>query len=505
MGALETSSPPRGTRQGFSSLAVRLRPASWGANWPVWAFILGMGIALKAELAPLYLFNSPDDDQLMVQMAKGFLDGHWSSNWAATGVATLVKPVGYPIFLTSAHFLPWSPMLTAYLLYLIGAVLIAWSWWLIAGSRAQSTVILTALVFHPVNFVTGSQRIYRDSFIDSIATIAIGLSFVIAAQMRKSPALMAHPDLGVHQSGAPSLQRRWSGRLRRIMLYLLALLVGVLVGVVMITKPTWQWLLIAVVAPVAFPVIQKMRRGRWQWPIVLKACIAGVLAVSGAYGVVATTVSMNQRTYHVALVEDLSSGAFARAWKAWASVEAGPPEPHVVITRDMRMAVYRVSPAASRLRPYLESPRDKWKRADCHPSTSATIRDPGSNGTSGTRPLPPAPFSRSKMCRPTSAGWPTRSPLRVRRRDCNVLRFPYSHRGYPHSTRFPGEHCSTTQRPGSGRWSALMCPSDLRKSPLLHRTRSAMPTGPPWSRGCPPVPVQLPPVQRPGGLTPSSG
>ncbi|HVC66994.1 MAG TPA: hypothetical protein VND44_05315 [Acidimicrobiales bacterium] len=359
------SQPRRDTRLWLSSLAVRLRPSSWGANWPVWTCILGIGIVLKAELAPQYFYISSDDDQLMVQMAKGFLDGHWSSNWATTGVATLVKPVGYPLFLTSAHFLPWSPVLTAYLLYLIGAVLIAWSWWLIAGSRAQSTVILAVLVFQPVIFATGSQRIYRDSFIESVATIAIGLSFVIAAQMRTSPSRVTPPGLPDHPSGVRSLWRHWAGRMRIILLYLLALLVGVLIGVVMITKPTWQWLVIAVIAPVAFPLIQKMRQWHWQRSIIVRACVAGVLAVSGAYGVVATTIAMNQRTYHVALVEDLSAGAFARAWKAWASVEAGPPEPHVVITRDMRMAVYRVSPAASRLRPYLESPTDKWKRQDC--------------------------------------------------------------------------------------------------------------------------------------------
>jgi len=327
--------------------------------------MLGIGIVLKAELAPVYLFGSSDDDQLMVEMARGFLSGHWSSNWATSGVATLVKPVGYPLFLTSAHFLPWSPVLSAYLLYLIGAVLIAWSWWLIAGSRGQSTVLLAALVFDPINFVTGSQRIYRDSFIDSVATIAIGLSFVIAAQIRTSPSRVPHPGLPDHPSEARSQWGHWAGRMRILLLYLLALLIGALIGLVMITKPTWQWLLIALAAPVAFPLIQKVRRGRWHWLSVLKVCAAGLVAVSGAYGVVATTIAMNQRTYHVALVEDLSSGAFARAWKAWASVEAGPQEPHVVITRDMRMAVYRVSPAASRLRPYLESPTDPWKRTDC--------------------------------------------------------------------------------------------------------------------------------------------
>jgi len=327
--------------------------------------MLGIGIVLKAGLAPQYFYGSSDDDQLMVQMAKGFLEGHWSSNWATTGVATLVKPVGYPLFLASAHFLPWSPTLTAYLLYLVGAVLIAWSWWLIAGSRAQSTVILAALVFDPVNFVTGSQRIYRDSFIDAIATIAIGLSFLIAAHLRTSPSRVTPPSHPEHPFGVHSPRNHWVSRMRIILLYLLALLVGILVGVVMITKPTWQWLVIAVIAPVAHPLIQKMRQWHWRRSMIVRVCIAGILAVSGAYAVVASTIAMNQRTYHVALVEDLSSGAFARAWKAWASVEAGPPEPHVAITRDMRMAVYRVSPAASRLEPYLESPTDNWKRTDC--------------------------------------------------------------------------------------------------------------------------------------------
>lgn len=330
-----------------------------------WALILTVGLALKALQSPLYYFGYGEDDELFVRMAKGLLNGHWSSSWAATGTVTLAKPIGYPLFLAGAHFLPWTPIVTVYGLYLVGVTLIAWSWWRISSSRAQATVVLAALTFHPIWFSTASLRIYRDSLINALATVAIGLAFVIAARIRSLTADRAGQRTLEGTNRGHSHTRHRTGRFRLAVPYLLAVAIGLAIGMVMITKPTWQWLLVAVAAPLAYPLVRMLRPGRHRWKAALAMLIAGALICSGAYGVVATTKAMNSRTYHVALVDDLSSGAFVRAWGAWARVKAGPRQSDVAITESMRQAVYAVSPAAAQLRPYLESPTDFWKSVDC--------------------------------------------------------------------------------------------------------------------------------------------
>ena len=331
--------------------------------WPCWLVILTAGVVGKALQTTTYLFGTRDDDELMVRMAKGFLDGHWSSTWASTGPATLAKPVGYPLFLAGVHYLPWSPVLSAYLLYLLGAVLIAWSWKRISGSRPQATLVLAMLTFSPTLFASYNQSVYRDVFVDALATVAIGLAFVIAAELQSRRGGRRAGRVGArvahrHSASAPS-------RFRRCLPYLLAVLIGVAIGLAAITKPTYQWLVIAVAAPLAYPVAQRLGRGRFRVASLLKMLLAALLLVASVLGVVETTKLQNKQTYHVALVEDFSAGALARVWKLWAGVEAGASERYVPITRAMRLAVYRVSPTAAQLKPWLESPNDSWKKLDC--------------------------------------------------------------------------------------------------------------------------------------------
>ena len=339
-----------------------------------WAIIVVVGIVLKAIQTTVYIFASPDDDALMVQMAHGFLNGRWSSSWSTSGAATFSKPVGYPLFLAGAHFLPWSPVLSVYLLCLLGAGLIAWGWLRMSGSRPQTTLVLAILVFNPIAFTASNQRIYRDFYVDGLSTVAIGLAFVLAIMVRtRTPSIDADPS-----PGRRHIRRgRVAGAARIAAPYLVALLVGLLVGMSAITRPTWMWLVPAVGAPLLYPVVVHLRRSTHRLRSVLLGVLAGVLFAVAAGGVVEATKYMDKRTYGVALTDDFSAGSLAQAWKAWASVQAGPPEKDVVITKPMRQAVYRVSPAAAALEPYLESPKDPWKAIDCNYPSTHVCNDAG--------------------------------------------------------------------------------------------------------------------------------
>ena len=84
--------------------------------------------------------------------------------------------------------------------------------------------------------------------------------------------------------------------------------------------------MIAVAAPVAYPMAQRLGPGSSPLASLLKMSLAIVLVVVRRLGVVETDEGQNQRPTTSPLVEDFSSGALARTWKLWASVEAGQPE-----------------------------------------------------------------------------------------------------------------------------------------------------------------------------------
>ena len=320
--------------------------------WFAWAAVVVIGLAIRCLERPVYGFNDVYDDELLVRMAQGFIHGNWSTSWSVSGTGTLAKPVGYSLFLAAAHFIPWSPLISTYLLYLFGTILISWGWGSISRSRWQATVILVALTLAPVLFADGNQRIYRDSLSDAVGTVAIGLAFVLAARLGR---------------------KRGGNRLNLG----LVLGIGISVGFLSIIKPGWYWVIPAVAAPLLYPVWRKVAETSSPLRSVGWGVVAVLVVVVGLAGVSEALVLTNKHVYGVALTDDFSEGQFSRAWKRWVSVEAGPrPVLLDPINPEMRSAVYRVSPAARLIEPYFETPKSPWTMGNCLFLKKAAPRTP---------------------------------------------------------------------------------------------------------------------------------
>ena len=76
-------------------------------------------------------------------------------------------------------------------------------------------------------------------------------------------------------------------------------------------------------------------------------------------------VHENANHYGVGLTNDVSAGAYARAYADWADVDAGAPIAQVPINAAQRAAVYAISPAANELSAELESPANHWRATSC--------------------------------------------------------------------------------------------------------------------------------------------
>jgi hypothetical protein len=329
-----------GTPLAIQALALASRGVRkigvWG--WLSLVVIL-LAATAKALQSTLYIFGY--DDDVYVRMAYGFVHGHWSSGWRSLGPSALTRGPGWPIFLAASHVLPWTPPLSVFLLYLVGVALIGLSWYLLRGSRAQAFVVLAFLTLNPVFFTVQNQQIERDTFICAVSTISIGLFLVIGQRITN--------DLGIAQL---------------CLLTAMAVVVGTSVGIVDITKESWVWLMFGLAA-LGLPFVTQLVRHRGWRSVSARVGLILVAFFTGFFAIVQSCKAMNNRTYHVALVEDWSTGAFARAWKLWASVEAGNVRPFVTITFTMRAAVYDVSPTAAKLAPYLESRNEYFKGLEC--------------------------------------------------------------------------------------------------------------------------------------------
>jgi len=312
----------------FASRGAR-RIGVWG-----WLSLLVIALATSAKALESTYYVFIYDDDIYVRMAVGFLHGQWSS-------VTLSRGAGWPIFLAASHFLPWTPTLSVFLVYVLGVVLIATSWYLLRNSKPQAFAVVLFLSMNPIFFTVQNQRLERDAFICAVSTVAIGLFLLVGVRITH--------DLTTA---------------RVLRLTAMVSVLGITVGVVAITKPTWLWLVVGLAA-VGLPFATHLARRRGWKSASIRVGLVVVAFLAGFFVTVQTCKTLNSRKYHVALVDDFSSGAFARTWKLWASVETGKVRPFVQITSTMRAAVYAISPTAAKLAPYLESPNDPLKKVDC--------------------------------------------------------------------------------------------------------------------------------------------
>jgi hypothetical protein len=93
--------------------------------------------------------------------------------------------------------------------------------------------------------------------------------------------------------------------------------------------------------------------------------IAGLILAITFLAPIGLVMARNDSRYGSALTNDTASGTFARAFADWTRVHAGPRSLHVPITREQRLAVYAVSPAARELQVTLEGAHSRWLVLSC--------------------------------------------------------------------------------------------------------------------------------------------
>jgi hypothetical protein len=315
----------------LATLAVRFfAPCRSAAHWlgrcprPAALVILTGLVLLRIWLTstqPLKAVGGAiHDDQLFIDQAASIAAGHWLGPY---NNLTLIKGQGYPLWIAAMYLLHVPLVFSQHLLY-VAAALLGYLAWRPALPRLWRLLVTAVVLFNPAAFHgDDAARVLRNHFSASLALLTF--NFVTGWFMRLRDPVRA--------------QLAWAAG------------VGATFGLLWITREETVWMM-GVIGLVALAGAWSLRRERWTvW-----RRVAAVAPLPVALWAVAVTsiCALNYEHYRFWGTVEFRAAPYEGAYGALARINVGPWRQYVPVSREMREAAYRVSPAFRKMQPFLE-------------------------------------------------------------------------------------------------------------------------------------------------------
>lgn len=288
-------------------------PPPWsGRTW----LLVGFWLWLLLDFPVVAIGKSPHDDALFVRQAASLVSLDWLGDYDNL---TLAKGPFFPLFMAAGFLLGLPLILAEALVYLAGieAVRRALAPVLLPGSLQLLFVLLLS---NPI-FV-GEGRVVRSRLASGLALLVVGGFVGQATRWRRAgPAAGRFAALG-----------------------------GAALGCFALTRSDAAWILPAVLGLCALAGWEGRKDrpdSRRPWRQLLVGPAVGV-------AIYASALLANFLVYGVPVVDEMTSGGFARAQRALFRVIPADPIRRVPLPEPSRRALYAVSPAFARLQPHLE-------------------------------------------------------------------------------------------------------------------------------------------------------
>jgi hypothetical protein len=307
---------------------------------PATVVALALFIVLPSLFRLVWQVNTPlniwsaagHDDGLFMRLAANISSGRWLGPYDQF---TLAKGPGYPLFLalSAASGLPVTAM---HALLAIGAILsVAWAIWRVSGSRSFAIAAFLLLIFLPVSFDPGLQRIFRDQIYWG-QTLLFFSTFAVA--------MLAPP--------ARTAPRLW-----------LAAISGAILGWTWLTREEGVWLIPGIAIVLAGKALQC-----WLDKQPMRQTIIGAATVAAGFAAVYLSfLTANEIFYGRFIGVDSTERSFTAALSALESVDSGAMISHVPVSDEAMRLAAEVSPTfrplAEALRP--EGPLKLWRVSGC--------------------------------------------------------------------------------------------------------------------------------------------
>jgi hypothetical protein len=263
---------------------------------------------------------SGHDDALFLKIANHLLDGQWLGPYDSL---TLIKGMFYPVYIAISFLLGIPLLLSQQLLYIAACLVFVFALFPILKKPVYVLILFGGLLFNPISFDQSMLRVLREGIYFSLTLLVMACAF----------GLILRQDRG------------W----REIWGWALGL--GFSLSAFWLTREEGIWLLPALGITVVYALYKIWRLKMKDWKVKSGLWAAGMsvwmlftLLVSG----------LNWLNYSVFAKTEYDYGLFKSAYGSMTRVIAGDRIPFVPVSRQMRKAIYKVSPAFSELRPYLE-------------------------------------------------------------------------------------------------------------------------------------------------------
>lgn len=315
-------------------------------NWWHYLVVAVAGVTIRSIVPMDIVWGSGHDSQLQVVLARNIADGYWLGSelvpemWVGSQWnLALAKGIGYPLFLVGANATGLTPVIVAYLLYLVGAFIVTRSvgeWF----GRHWAFGTFVVLTFSPAVFGGEFSRVYRNHLIAALALLALGLSLVLARRLNAS----RNAD--------------WDRRMLGRGFFLQVAALGICFGSLWVTRLDVHWIALTCAIPLCVAGWSVVRR----ITTIMGMFLPFVATLLTAAVVIPLTVAtMNGIQYGIFATDDYGSGPIAETQLLLSKIEAPAVHPLVHVSAEQRTKAYEVSPTLARIATQLEDPESPWK------------------------------------------------------------------------------------------------------------------------------------------------
>lgn len=272
------------------------------------------------------------DDRLMVNMSITLLEGNWLGNY---NHMTLIKGIGYPIFLVISKLtgVPYLTLLT--LFYITSVLLMIFILSKIIKSKIWLGIIYIALLFNPVTMALDTfQRIYRNGLLPGQIILVICCFFAVYLYRNEKI-------------------------VKRIIWDFMA---GFSLVFLWITREDGIWILpfvfVATIITLTSSIFERKKNEKKNLIIKSLLTLVPLIIFIINIGIISF---INYKVYGEFITNELNSGNFPRMIKTIYSVKPNEDIEYVSVPRDTMNRIYEVSPTLFSIKDEVEKSLDRWE------------------------------------------------------------------------------------------------------------------------------------------------
>lgn len=268
----------------------------------------------------LLAIDGPYDDRLFLNIADNLAHGKWLGDY---NNLTLAKGMFYPFFVAAVYRIGVPLLLAQQMLYVFACILLIVAIRPIVRAPLILIFIFAILLFNPMSYdVILATRVAREGIYPALTLMLVGLTAGFLVRFHRP----YHTTLWWSSSLGLTLSAFWLTREESVwILPFILIITGFSAVRAWRTKP-----------------VNRLRLLFWALPLSIWLLSNGIVA------------GLNQIHYSIFTTVEFKEPDFVSAYGALSRVKHANWLPYVLVPRETREHIYKVSPAFSELRPFLE-------------------------------------------------------------------------------------------------------------------------------------------------------